>query len=227
MISDINTVKMTDSVSEDNNNLCYKKELLFKYLVIGDYGVGKTSIIRRYAEDTFSSKYKITIGADFAIKTITWDNYTTINLQLWDIAGHERFGALTSVYYRYALAAALVFDLTRPETLNSIPKWLKDLRNRSSLPNGQNLPVILLANKGDVNLDNIPKHLDEFCKENNILTWFITSAKENINLDIAMNTLIDYTLHHKYYKTPNEETQPLILNETEKPKNGRKRFCFF
>ncbi|KAF5291061.1 hypothetical protein FQA39_LY14494 [Lamprigera yunnana] len=164
----------------------FKKELTFKVVVIGDFGVGKTSIIKRYIEGVYMTSYKITIGADFAVKTYDWNPSTRIILQMWDIAGHERFGSLTSVYYRYAVAAVIVFDLTRPETFKSVKKWLYDLRSKVQ----QTLPVVLLANKGDVNTSNLPPEIVEFCAKNNILAWFITSAKEGTNIDQAMLLLV-------------------------------------
>lgn len=196
-----------------------KKHLLFKIVVIGDFGVGKTSIIQRYAKGVYSAIYKITIGADFAIKTFDWDDSTHITLQLWDIAGHERFGSLTSVYYRYASAAAVVFDLTRPETFTSVEKWLLDVRGKVVLPNGQLLPIILLANKGDVTLCKIPSHISEFCKTNNILEWFITSAKEDTNIDEAMFTLIKIALSNCYNPTPADSC--ICLNNKKQEKQYR------
>ncbi|XP_015523491.1 ras-related protein Rab-32-like isoform X1 [Neodiprion pinetum] len=169
-----------------------QKELLFKFLIIGDYGVGKTAIVRRYTEGKFSSNYKITIGADFAIKTLDWDPHTKINLQLWDIAGHERFGYMTRVYYKYALAAALVFDISRIATFQSVKKWLVDLREKITLPDGSNIPVVLLANKCDIEHSAIPnEQIVKFCKENSIGSWYITSAKENVNIDEAIRYLVE------------------------------------
>ncbi|RZC41310.1 ras-related protein Rab-32 [Asbolus verrucosus] len=173
-----------------------KKELLFKILIIGDYGVGKTSIIKRYADGTFSPSYKITIGADFAIKILNWDDNTRINVQLWDIAGHERFGYLTGVYYRYAVAAAIVFDLTRPETFKSVEKWLLDLRKKVNLPGGHPVPVVVLANKGDITIATLPEEIVNFCEKYNILAWFITSAKDDVHIDEAMITLINAAIEH-------------------------------
>ncbi|XP_018333527.1 ras-related protein Rab-32B-like [Agrilus planipennis] len=173
-----------------------KNELLFKFLVIGDFGVGKTSIIKRYAEGTFSSVYKMTIGADFAIKSLMVDENTLVHLQLWDIAGNERFGSLTRVYYKYAVAAAIVFDLSRPETYHSVKKWLSDLRRKVTLQNEEPLPVVILANKGDVNYCNIPNEIVDFCKEQKILNWFITSAKENTNIEAAFECLLQAALHN-------------------------------
>ncbi|XP_975613.4 ras-related protein Rab-32 [Tribolium castaneum] len=203
-----------------------KKELLFKILVIGDFGVGKTSIIRRYADGTFSSSYKITIGADFALKSLTWDKNTQVNVQLWDIAGHERFGYLTGVYYRYAVAAAIVFDLTRPETFKSVEKWLLDLRKKVHLPGGVPVPVVILANKGDITIATLPQEIVHFCEKYNILAWFITSAKDNVHIDEAMLTLINAAVeNHENLQFPaavdndvvhlaNEDTQFCQNNQT-------------
>ncbi|XP_030754512.1 ras-related protein Rab-32-like [Sitophilus oryzae] len=176
----------------------HKKELNFKYVVIGDFGVGKTSIIQRYTDGEFSSSYKVTIGADFAVKTLEWDEELRIHLHLWDIAGHERFGTLTGIFYRHSVGAALVFDLTRPETFKSTLKWLTDLRNKVHLPGGQPIPTILLANKGDVTTNTLPNDIDVFCKENQIMAWYITSAKDNVHIDDAMIRLTHAALrnHH-------------------------------
>jgi Ras-related protein Rab-32 len=188
MVDNVESAREEDSLqfalSEEDRLLqnFRKKELLFKILVIGDFGVGKTSIIRRYADGTFSSNYKITIGADFAIKSLAWDENTQINVQLWDIAGHERFGYLTGVYYRYAVAAAIVFDLTRPETFRSVEKWLLDLRKKVHLPGGHPVPVVILANKGDITIATLPDEIVGFCEKYNIPAWFITSAKDNVHI---------------------------------------------
>lgn len=193
----------------------HKKELNFKFVVIGDFGVGKTSIINRYAEGEFSSSYKVTIGADFAVKTLEWDEETRINLHLWDIAGHERFGSLTGIFYRHSMGAALVFDLTRPETFKSIIKWLADLRKKVSLPGGQPIPTILLANKGDITTKTLPIEIADFCLENDIMAWFITSAKNNIQIDEAMLRLTNAALknHHNLQF-------PLITDDVIKLSNG-------
>ena len=154
--------------------------------------------------DVFSSNYKLTIGVDFALKTVNWDDNTKINLQLWDIAGHERFGQMTRVYYKYAIAAIIVFDLTRPATFDSVLKWLNDVHSKVMLANQDSVPVVLLANKCDMeNVKVESRVLSEFCRNNQIVNWFETSAKNNTNIDEAMNFLIDHILN-----LPSESQQP-------------------
>merc|ERR1719420_2009997 len=124
-------------------------EYLYKVLVVGDIGTGKTSIIKRFVHNIFSMHYKSTIGVDFALKVINWDANTVVRLQLWDIAGQERFGNMTRVYYRDAAAAFVVFDLTRRTTFEAVRKWKEDLDSKVITTDGAKIPTILLANKSD------------------------------------------------------------------------------
>ncbi|KAJ8922591.1 hypothetical protein NQ315_007621 [Exocentrus adspersus] len=207
------------------NNL-HKRELNFKFVIIGDFGVGKTSIIGRYTEGQFSTSYKITIGADFALKTLEWDEDTRVNLHLWDIAGHERFGSLTGVFYRHAVAAAIVFDLTRPETYSSVEKWLIDLRRKVHLPGGLPIPVVILANKGDVTVTTLPSQIEDFCKANNILSWFITSAKNNLNIDEAMIRLTNAAIqNHHNLQFPLITDDIISLTDASENNEKMKKCC--
>ncbi|KAF2363788.1 Small GTP-binding protein domain [Trinorchestia longiramus] len=170
------------------------RELQYKVLVIGEFGVGKTAIIQRYTKGYFSPNYKLTIGVDFAVKTLNWDTHTKINLQLWDIAGHERFGQLTRVYYKYAVAALVVFDVTRPCTLDAVAKWVRDVREKVTLSSGDgaSVPVVVLANKcdvlsGDQEYRLYQSTIEQFCQQHSIDAWFLTSAKEGINIGGCMS----------------------------------------
>ncbi|XP_052827172.1 ras-related protein Rab-32B isoform X3 [Octopus bimaculoides] len=174
-----------------------KKEHLYKILVIGELGTGKTSIIKRYVHQFFSQHYRATIGVDFALKVISWDADTLIRLQLWDIAGQERFGNMTRVYYKEAVGAFVVFDVTRVPTFEAVVKWKNDLDSKVQLPDGSNIPCVLLANKCDQTkegLVNNTEQMDDFCKEKGFLSWFETSAKENINIDEAARFLVGQIL---------------------------------
>ncbi|XP_004076264.1 ras-related protein Rab-38 [Oryzias latipes] len=172
-----------------------QKEHLYKVLVIGDLGVGKTSIIRRYVHQTYSTNYRATIGVDFALKVLNWDS-ETVRLQLWDIAGQERFGNMTRVYYREAMGAFIVFDVTRPTTFEAVLKWKEDLDSKAMLANGSSIATVLLANKCDQirDLTNNGLKMDQFCKDHGFIGWFETSAKDNLNLKEAANFLIKHMM---------------------------------
>ncbi|CAB3997992.1 ras-related Rab-38-like [Paramuricea clavata] len=170
-----------------------KTELLFKVLVIGDLGTGKTSIIKRYVRQFFSIHYRATVGADFALKILNWNDDTLIRLQLWDIAGQERFAKMTRVYYKEANGAFVVFDVTRATTYEAVEKWKSDLDSKVLLPNGSPIPAVLLANKCDLVSENLYSNttqMNEFCAEKDFAGWFETSAKENIGIDEAATFLV-------------------------------------
>jgi len=164
---------------------------LYKVLVIGDYAVGKTSIIKRYCEGYFTPNYKLTIGVDFAVKDIDVGDDKRVTLQLWDVAGHERFGTMTRVYYKYAIAAIIVYDVSRPATFDAVTKWRDDVNSKVVLANDDPIPLILLANKCDIPGVTIDAEiLDEFSRNNGFLAWYKTSAQDNINIDQAMQFLV-------------------------------------
>ncbi|XP_077992528.1 ras-related protein Rab-32B-like [Glandiceps talaboti] len=178
----------------------------------------------------FSPNYKLTIGVDFALKSINWNENTKVNLQLWDIAGHERFGHMTRVYYKYAIAAIIVFDLSRPATFDSVLKWYNDVNQKVMLANGQPVPVLLLANKcdlEDVMVDD--QSLDAFCRENKFVGWFATSAKEDKNINEAMVFLVQNVLHLTTEGTRQEECIMLPSNaypdEQDPEDSERKSSC--
>ncbi|GAM20220.1 hypothetical protein SAMD00019534_033950 [Acytostelium subglobosum LB1] len=199
---------------------------LYKILVIGDYAVGKTSIIKRYCTGQFSPNYKLTIGVDFAVKEIEWDKNTSVSLQLWDIAGHERFGTMTRVYYKYAIAAIIVFDLTRQTTFEAVTKWRDDINSKVVLGNQEPIPVLLLANKCDIKDANIDKEmLDNFVKEHNFIGWYPTSAQSDININEAMLFLTGKVLDVAKTNQPPKQIDNSLLNlkENEKPNNAKQQ----
>ncbi|XP_076013548.1 ras-related protein Rab-32 [Genypterus blacodes] len=171
-------------------SLC--REKLFKVLVIGDVGVGKSSIILRYVKKRFDERYKATIGVDFAMKTMEWDTSTVVRLQLWDIGGQERIKKMSRVYYKEAMGAIVVFNITETSTLEAASEWKQELDSRVCLNSGRPVPAVLLANKCDMTGRSkvLVSSLDEFCNVNRFPGWFDTSAKDNINIDEAVAFLV-------------------------------------
>ncbi|KAI8486870.1 Ras- protein Rab-32B [Branchiostoma belcheri] len=201
----------TPASESRNNTPGTVQEMLYKVLVIGEFGVGKTSIIRRYTEGYFSPNYKLTIGVDFALKSLDWDERTKINLQLWDIAGHERFGHMTRVYYKYAIAAIIVFDLSRPTTFESVLKWYIDVNEKVMLADQQPIPVILLANKCDIDDSTFDKSsLEDFCKQHKFIGCHILKlSSEGQKRDESAISLEDDPLEDDEEEVqPQEERKP-------------------
>ncbi|XP_061755358.1 ras-related protein Rab-38-like [Nerophis ophidion] len=170
------------------------REHLHKVLVIGDLGVGKTSIIRRLVHHSYSSNYRATIGVDFALKVLPWKT-DTVRLQLWDIAGQERFGNMTRVYYREAAGAFIVFDATRPTTFEAVAKWKEDLDAKLTTADGRGVAAVLLANKCDQGREmGGGVKMEQFCRDHGFAGWFQTSAKDNLNINEAAIFLVQHMM---------------------------------
>lgn len=182
-----------------------ENELLFKIIVVGDIAVGKTSLIKRYVHNIFTENYKSTIGVDFALKVLNIDN-KNVRIQLWDIAGQERFGNMTRVYYKEAVGAVVVYDVTRESTLTSATKWKTDIDTKLTIP-GSDLPIpcILIGNKIDILPKSNPtlnETMDTYCKDEGYAAWFRTSAKTNIGIEPAIKHLVSLVLKSNTITTP-------------------------
>lgn len=167
-------------------------DYLLKVLVVGETSTGKTSFIKRYVHQFFSRAYKATIGIDFALKTLQYNENTVVRMQLWDIAGQERFGSMTRVYYKDAAGAFLVFDVSQPRTFDAVMRWKADLDSKVSLSDGSNIPCLLLANKCDLvqRTEKDEEMLREFSKKNGFIGCLYTSPKDNINVEQAAKLLV-------------------------------------
>ncbi|KFV79848.1 Ras-related protein Rab-7L1, partial [Struthio camelus australis] len=125
---------------------------------------------------------------DFALKVVQWSESETVRLQLWDIAGQERFTSMTRLYYKEASACIIMFDVTNISTFSNSQKWKQDLDSKLMLPDGNPVPCLLLANKCDLSPWAVTREEEE---ENGFSGWVETSVKENKNINEAMRVLIE------------------------------------
>jgi small GTP-binding protein len=135
-----------DEIKIEENISNFEKEYYkLKLIVIGDSGVGKTNIIKRYISNTFTIDTKSTVGVEFFTKTFKI-NDDILKLEIWDTAGQERYKAITSAYYRGSRGALIVYDITRIETYNNVDKWLTELKEKVE----GSLKLLLIGNKSDL-----------------------------------------------------------------------------
>ncbi|XP_008584176.1 PREDICTED: ras-related protein Rab-11A isoform X2 [Galeopterus variegatus] len=120
-------------------------DYLFKVVLIGDSGVGKSNLLSRFTRNEFNLESKSTIGVEFATRSIQVDG-KTIKAQIWDTAGQERYRAITSAYYRGAVGALLVYDIAKHLTYENVERWLKELRDHAD----SNIVIMLVGNKSDL-----------------------------------------------------------------------------
>ncbi|XP_050426242.1 ras-related protein Rab-7L1-like [Adelges cooleyi] len=167
-------------------------EKLFKVIIIGDPTVGKTAFVKRYVQNSYSREYKGTVGVDFALKIIKISETETIKLQLWDIAGQERFTWMTRVYYKDAHGCVIMFDLSNKNSFVNTLKWKKDVDAKCTQPDGSPIPCMLLGNKCDLPQRQIDQlDIESFYKENNFIGWTETSAKDGLMVNDSMQFLIN------------------------------------
>ncbi|WOL01587.1 ras-related protein RABA2a [Canna indica] len=160
-------------------------DYLFKLVMIGDTGVGKTNILSRFTKDEFCLESKSTIGVEFSTCAFHIEEQI-IKAQIWDTAGQERYRAITSAYYRGAHGAILVYDVTRPASFANISRWLKELREHVD----SNTVLILIGNKIDLhNLRNVDsEEAQRFAKKEG-LAYIETSALDSTNVEKAFDII--------------------------------------
>ncbi|KAF2366768.1 Small GTP-binding protein domain [Trinorchestia longiramus] len=165
---------------------------LLKLLIIGDSGVGKSSLLLRFADNTFTSNYINTIGVDFKIRTLDVDGQK-VKLHIWDTAGQERFRTITSTYYRGTHGVIVVYDITNGESFANIKRWLHEIDQNCDVVNR-----ILVGNKCDCKDRQVvlPEDAARFAERMNI-RHFETSAKNNTNVDLLFMTLTRMVLRNK------------------------------
>ncbi|KAL7394475.1 hypothetical protein ABVT39_026583 [Epinephelus coioides] len=161
-------------------------DYLFKVVLIGDSGVGKSNLLSRFTRNEFNLESKSTIGVEFATRSIQVEG-KTIKAQIWDTAGQERYRAITSAYYRGAVGALLVYDIAKHLTYENAERWLKELQDHAD----SNIVIMLVGNKSDLrHLRAVPTDEARAMAEKNGLSFLETSALDSSNVELAFQTIL-------------------------------------
>ncbi|KAF3452679.1 hypothetical protein FNV43_RR03112 [Rhamnella rubrinervis] len=173
-------------MSNLHSNFNQKIDYVFKVVLIGDSAVGKSQLLARFSRNEFSLDSKATIGVEFQTRTLLID-HKTIKAQIWDTAGQERYRAVTSAYYRGAVGAMLVYDVTKRQTFDHVTRWLEELRAHAD----KNIVIMLVGNKTDLSTLRTVTTEDakEFAQRENLF-FMETSALEAINVEPAFLTVL-------------------------------------
>jgi small GTP-binding protein len=160
-------------------------DYMFKFIIIGESGTGKSCILHQFIENKFKKNLNQTVGVEFGCKHLEICN-KKIKLQIWDTAGQERFRSVTKSYYRGAAAAILVYDITNIESFSRLSTWINDARSLSR----QDISMIVLGNKSDLVNARAVNFIEasQFCQENNV-PLLETSAVSGENIDFAFTKL--------------------------------------
>ncbi|NVM28634.1 MAG: GTP-binding protein [Candidatus Helarchaeota archaeon] len=181
-------------------------DYLFKIVVVGDGGVGKTALTVRFAEGVFRDDYKMTIGVDFSIKTIKVPingETRNVKLQIWDTGGQERFSYVRPLYYKGAVGGLIVFDLTSRKSYENLSRWFTEVSN-----NCVSIPVILVGNKSDLPDREVAHSEIEKIAANQKLPYFESSAKSGLSVNTIFEKLSSTLVMIEEGQVVQEEIDP-------------------
>jgi len=194
-------------------------DYLFKLLLIGDSGVGKSCLLLRFADHTYTESYISTIGVDFKIRTIDLDG-KTIKLQIWDTAGQERFRTITSSYYRGAHGIIVVYDVTDMESFNNVKQWLNEI-DRYAV---ENVCKLLVGNKCDqASKRQVEMETAKDFAEKLEIPFLETSAKAATNVEKAFLTMaaeIKNTMAKQPQSSAHNQKQPVNVSGEAVPQSS-------
>jgi Ras-related protein Rab-7A len=198
-----------------------RKKVLLKVIILGDSGVGKTSLMNQYVNKKFTNQYKATIGADFLTKEVMIDD-KLVTMQIWDTAGQERFQSLGVAFYRGADCCVLVYDLTAPKSFESLESWRDEFLIQASPRDPENFPFVVIGNKSD--LDDKRKvqsaRATAWCKTKNDIPHHETSAKSAVNVEAAFQDIARKALKQETAEEQIYLPETLTLNSTAASSNA-------
>mmetsp|Transcript_19973 Transcript_19973/g.27665 ORF Transcript_19973/g.27665 Transcript_19973/m.27665 type:complete len:214 (+) Transcript_19973:326-967(+) len=204
---------------------------LIKLLLIGDSGVGKSCLLLRFSEDSFTTSFITTIGIDFKIRTVPLDG-RRVKLQIWDTAGQERFRTITTAYYRGAMGILLVYDVTDEASFNNIRNWIRNIEQHAS----ETVNKILIGNKCDMEEPKrvVPTADGQALADEFGIQFFETSAKSNVNVENAFFAIArDIKNRLQDSAEPSKPSSPIVqpststikLEKGKKPKKTKSGCC--
>ena len=171
------------------------KEL--KIMIIGSSGVGKTSFVHRWTKGVFSADYKATIISDLGFKIYNYKD-NLYRIQLWDIGGQENSASMAKIFARDSHGCIVITDLSINETPQSILQWKEIVNEQSTFIDDEKIPFILIGNKVDLidkeEINNVEERTKEISKNYGFLNYFLTSAKDGINIEESMKFLLEYII---------------------------------
>ncbi|KAJ3451837.1 ras-related protein rabd2a-like [Anaeramoeba flamelloides] len=201
---------------DDMNDYDY----LFKILLIGDSGVGKSCVLLRFTDNEFRTTFLSTIGVDFKIRTINLNGKQT-KLQIWDTAGQERFQTITRNYYKGAQGIFLVYDVTEKKSFDNIGKWVDEVKNHGE----KNVTMFLIGNKCDlVNERVVSTEEGEMRAQELKMSFLETSAKDNTNIAECFRVMAE-EIEQKLSTDENEIEPNKVITVTEGKKIKKKKIC--
>ncbi|CAB9514522.1 Ras-related protein Rab [Seminavis robusta] len=163
----------------------HEYDYLFKILLIGDSGVGKSCLLLRFADDTYTESFISTIGVDFKIRTVDLDD-KVVKLQIWDTAGQERFRTITSSYYRGAHGIIVTYDVTDATSFTNVKQWLQEIDRYAK----QDVMTLLVGNKSDMASKRaVSKEEGQALADSLGMHFLETSAKTSTNVEEAFLTM--------------------------------------
>jgi len=173
-----------------------KYDYLFKIVVIGDSGVGKSNLLSRFTRNEFNLESKSTIGVEFATRSVSIEG-RTIKAQIWDTAGQERYRAITSAYYRGAVGALVVYDITKESSFENVEKWLVELRENATA----DITMMLVGNKIDLSQGRvISSEVGKAFADKNGISFMEASAMTASNVEASFHQILSEIYHKKAHK---------------------------
>jgi len=206
--------------------MSHRKKILLKVIILGDSGVGKTSLMNQYVHKRFSNQYKATIGADFLTKEIMIDD-KLVTLQIWDTAGQERFQSLGVAFYRGADSCVLVHDITDAKSFDNLESWMDEFLVHAAPRNASTFPFVVLGNKADLGAQKRQTSAAKakaWCASKGDIPYFETSAKEALNVEQAFHTIAKNALAQESQQKPIFIPDTLDL-KAENQKEQKKGCC--